>query len=1038
MAELTAFRDFNEATAGAVPTIVAFDLTNACYVIGDHARQHAMSGRPAAQDFKLSIGDPDASFEGKPSTKPGRQDTRWLLRRDLSGTATYLSTREVARIFLQTLIKEMGEIPKQLIIGLPAITEEEWQKNYRRHISQLLAEMGLGEPAFFPEPYAVFQYYRYVEKLIPSADHSLTVLIVDYGGGTLNYSIIETTREGNLSRGGATASPLGVESVKGGGKEIDLRLLKLAISKLKDPALRKESVEARVALMPWALLIAEEIKIALAGRMTAQRLNDDCSQICETRVVPAGYYHPEISFEMALTGEDLKNVIRGLWMSTLGPAILQTIKKAKYGKVGLRFTSLDKVVLAGGSSGLPFLTQLLATTLSGEVEVKTKDIIIGKDVHKAVAYGLAIEAKEQRKRALRTNNSVGPCVFSPLYLYVGSSRVAKPEKPYVWRVSGDRKETHAPGALLAGPMKIGGLAAEYEIKLPFRPHHSLFYWFCDSDQEKSPSGDRLNVQQDVLQVPQNAQKTFALALRFGEDGIVQPTFKFGDHSLKGGPFLYGGLKIARDVDSYAGIDLGTSNTYVVNLWAESKAASSQYPVFRISDSAGVRLRKLDQEIEEARKERYLRPETAVKYASEKQSEFVFHSIKIEGSSLTRGETDDLLEQRKTATNAEMVAPGNVRDAYQFILKSAAAYKETPEAFIREIQKIVMRGIDQNAGTYRTIPVKLSNVPYEPPPATDVPPFMEAFASELKAGPLGKSIVHFAGEAHSKLVAIHPFSDGNGRTARLLMDAILMDAQLPPAIVHFQDKERYLDCLNLSNGGDLSSFMMLLAETISASIDEMRPRAEPVVPATVLPVKIRPKITPQVPSELLAEIVRKKAATFPVERGVRYKAWQAGFESLRQEFQSVCLGFNELLSADTLFRAEYKQFDTLPYEKYETLLRGLPTPKTWSFCVEVSSERHSEQFIFFFQLISDAFTRAGRKARPPIDLPPRDVTLSISRRSDGTYHRLQNEPIRLREIHYVDGRFFFMKAKGAGMYEVVTKPSSEVVNNFLADVVGALF
>jgi fido (protein-threonine AMPylation protein) len=415
---------------------------------------------------------------------------------------------------------------------------------------------------------------------------------------------------------------------------------------------------------------------------------------------------------------------------------------------------------------------------------------------------------------------------------------------------------------------------------------------------------------------------------------------------------------------------------------------------------------------------------------------VFHSIKLEGSNLTKGETDQVLEGRKVPSNPELIAPGNVRDAYRFALPNAKTYKESPELFIREIHKIVLRDIDSAAGSFRNGPVKLSQVAYEPPQAVDVAPFMQTFASELKAGPQGKSIVHFAAEAHSKLVAIHPFFDGNGRTARLLMDAILVDAELPPAIIYFQDKERYLECLKVGNGGDLSPFSILLAETVDAAIDEMLPRPQEQAEGATQEEKRR--VASKLLSQTLADIVRKKTATLPLDREARYKAWQAGFESFRREFHSVCAAFNDEFSSETLFQVRFRVFDTLAFEKYETLLRGLPTPRTWFFGIEVSSERHSEQFVFSFRAISELLRKTGKKTKLPKELPPRDVTLVISRWSDGTYHRLENQPIRLREVYYSDGQFLFLKNTGPGVYEAVSKASSEVVNNFLADVLQTYF
>jgi hypothetical protein len=76
VSELLAFRDFSEAMACAVPTIVAYDPSAAAYVIGERARQLVMSGKLGGQDFKHHVGDSDESFEGKISAKTARQEKR--------------------------------------------------------------------------------------------------------------------------------------------------------------------------------------------------------------------------------------------------------------------------------------------------------------------------------------------------------------------------------------------------------------------------------------------------------------------------------------------------------------------------------------------------------------------------------------------------------------------------------------------------------------------------------------------------------------------------------------------------------------------------------------------------------------------------------------------------------------------------------------------------------------------------------------------------------------------------------------------------
>ena len=213
-----------------VPTLIAYDGQLGRAVIGEAARRISSSRRPVIQNFKHAIGDSDALFEGRHvAAKGSRPQKNWEFRSDGAETQRLLSTRNVTKSFLEQFFGLVGKLPSQLIIGTPSSKDSAWLSQYRTHLKDVLNELGYGDTSFFPEPFAVFQYYRHVEKLIPESSQPLTVLVVDFGGGTLDSCIIQTTPEGNLSRGGTTSLPLGLQSYVGAGKEIDLRLLKLAI-----------------------------------------------------------------------------------------------------------------------------------------------------------------------------------------------------------------------------------------------------------------------------------------------------------------------------------------------------------------------------------------------------------------------------------------------------------------------------------------------------------------------------------------------------------------------------------------------------------------------------------------------------------------------------------------------------------------------------------------------------------------------------------------------------------------------------------------
>lgn len=79
-------------------------------------------------------------------------------------------------------------------------------------------------------------------------------------------------------------------------------------------------------------------------------------------------------------------------------------------------------------------------------------------------------------------------------------------------------------------------------------------------------------------------------------------------------------------------------------------------------------------------------------------------------------------------------------------------------------------------------------------------------------------VELAALAHYKFVIIHPFVDGNGRTARLLMNLILMQAGFPPVVIPVEDRLRYYETLKLANEGDLRPFIRLIASCTEKTLD----------------------------------------------------------------------------------------------------------------------------------------------------------------------------------------------------------------------------
>lgn len=171
----------------------------------------------------------------------------------------------------------------------------------------------------------------------------------------------------------------------------------------------------------------------------------------------------------------------------------------------------------------------------------------------------------------------------------------------------------------------------------------------------------------------------------------------------------------------------------------------------------------------------------------------FSSNALEGNSLTLSETKVLLEDGITVGGKPIrdcyEATGHA-DAYDYMLNTARVGDLAfSEDIIKRLHYLFYRGIDsEKAGTYRGHQVFITGTEYVPPTAEIVPELMRAFICELAEKKSAMHPVLFSAYAHRRMVDIHPFEDGNGRTARLMMNLILINAgycivSIPPILRH---------------------------------------------------------------------------------------------------------------------------------------------------------------------------------------------------------------------------------------------------------------
>ncbi len=203
-------------------------------------------------------------------------------------------------------------------------------------------------------------------------------------------------------------------------------------------------------------------------------------------------------------------------------------------------------------------------------------------------------------------------------------------------------------------------------------------------------------------------------------------------------------------------------------------------------------------------------------------EWTYNSNAIEGNTLTLKETRLILEEGITIKGKplrEHFEAKNHENAIQYLEKIIQQNFKCTESHIFEIHKLVLDGIEEDvAGRYRNGQVRIIGANFIPPAGHRVPDLMAEFIKEVIIREKKESILSLATFAHHRFVWIHPFFDGNGRTARLLMNLLLMKEGYPPAIILKNDRKKYYDALNQANQGNYEKLTLLMGQAIERSLD----------------------------------------------------------------------------------------------------------------------------------------------------------------------------------------------------------------------------
>ena len=217
------------------------------------------------------------------------------------------------------------------------------------------------------------------------------------------------------------------------------------------------------------------------------------------------------------------------------------------------------------------------------------------------------------------------------------------------------------------------------------------------------------------------------------------------------------------------------------------------------------------------------PNIALKKMKEVLSiEWTYNSNSIEGNTLTLRETQMVLQEGITVKGKslrEHFEAKNHETALDYLYTLVKPGYQLNGKDILKLHELVLRSIEDDfAGRLRNSGVRIAGANFVPPNAQKVSGLFDDLVNFVNENKQQLNVIELAMVFHHKFVWIHPFFDGNGRTVRLAMNLILMNAGFPPAIILRNDSKKYYAALNAANKGDYNKLALLMCQALERTLN----------------------------------------------------------------------------------------------------------------------------------------------------------------------------------------------------------------------------
>jgi molecular chaperone DnaK (HSP70) len=603
--------DVQESTH--IPTVLFYENKNRILIGSEAKSASEAKGRDTLnEDFKIDLGNDE----------PASSKAKRLFR---VATGDDKSAGEMTGDFLGQLLRSVREwLPNEninetagIVIAEPLTMQGEevsasWLTNYRSNLRRILLGKGFTKDQidFLPEPFAVFQYYKYGLKHPLLGQAKQCALVLDFGGGSFDVCIIETDKEGEVTGKRKNTRPLAASSAPIGGFFINRTIAEaLFLKYAKDDKEKRTKINKGLEVYrKWrsdgqdlslsktefqnfarnfhnAIYDIEDPKLTLCNVVVNWELDAPLSTLSVPVRLPKDPFssNPEY-FNAQLTAIEFREVfVQNVWRKRLEPIIRVALQR---GKEELGGAPITVVLLSGGSCNIRWLDKLLEQSFAGELG-DAQVLQLEEDFQEVVAKGVAVECTRRFYDADNAGDFTS-VTYNRLHLVLDSDEKGYQLKVFTPTAGNPVQPTNKHGVLLPSASVLRNQFDKpltWRVRLDKPPRKFLDYYFLrtgfspqieaelEGETSTQYSDDLLNLNHRVYTPPSCPfDSSIHVELKIEKEtktARVKFIYVMGTQNrectaVDGKPF-YIDMTDTQDNPSakaYIGLDFGTSNTSV--------------------------------------------------------------------------------------------------------------------------------------------------------------------------------------------------------------------------------------------------------------------------------------------------------------------------------------------------------------------------------------------------------------------------------------------------------------------------------------------